>query len=328
MQNANNILFRASGNGNMMIKPQGKSNKEKYDEAIINRTKYQNDYNIIGNKDTKAAQHKLQKIKEINTLILELENSKNEVEISEGHRKFLLQTYAAEVHGRRTQISSKYLKKGNAREQDALTLLSRVKQKVFNKNTERLRNEYFQGEPDAFDGKEIRKAKEIRDTKASWSLETFLESKHKPINPMYEWQGHTYMSLTGAEMHHIDYCLVNGLAKAINDEKRKLAWEMGVLDMEVENDPAFVKGCKQIEINHIFDIHAFCIENPGYEFHNEIFIHNNGADKKFIWDYDIPFEQRVHTKSFARDEYKIAQLQEQVIVSREWLNKEMFFYSK
>jgi len=317
---SNEMLFRCHSLSNLMTDSKGKSNMQKYSEALISRTKYQNDYLLVNNKDTKTAQNKLKKIQELNNEILTLESIKGVKELSETCIKQIIKTYASTVRGRYDSVNSKYFDKGKQRENNAITLLSSLTNVYYKKNTERLFNDYVSGEVDVFFGEEIRKAKKTIDTKCSWSYITFLNSNFDEVNPAYEWQGHAYMWLTGAEEHDVAYCLVNGTTQAINDEIRKLSWEMGVLDASIETEPEFVNGCRQIERNHIFDINEFGNENPNYEFYNPVFFKNNN----FAWDFDIPKEKRVKIINIKRDEFKIEAAKERIIEARVWAEENLF----
>jgi hypothetical protein len=224
---------------------------------------------------------------------------------------------------RREEIKSKYLEKGNEREEDCLTLISRVTKTVFNKNEDRLENAYISGVPDTFLGKEIRKADETIDAKTSWSKNTFDKARVKPLEKDYVWQGHGYMALTGAKQHRVFFGLVNGTAKLILDEKRKAQWALGILDPytkpagphEVKLFERYKKKCQQIEINHIFDIKAFQEENPGFDFENDL--------KK--WEYDIPMQHRIHEFVIKRDESAITRMYARVIECRQWMDESLFY---
>ena len=320
--NANDIKFRASMFGYLMTDAKGQSNKEKYDVAVSNLAKYKEEYSSM-NPATKKAESKLKQIQKTNSLILELENIKNDILLSETCIKSLIRVFAQERYGRYEELKNKYLSKGNAREDDSITVVSRVMKKPFKKNKERKFNEFFQGEWDLdlrdYPGDGIA---ETLDTKSSWSLLTFLESCNSPLNTNYEYQGHVYMDLTGAKKHTVAYCLVNGTYTAINDEIRRLAWSMGVLDASVETDPEFIKKVQQIERNHIFDLNAFMNENPGFELKNDFEAdYNSGVYK---WEFDIPYQDRIFTKSFERDENVLLEMKERAKECRIYMNKNLF----
>lgn len=226
----------------------------------------------------------------------------------------MVEIYTDLVEGRREEIKSKYLTKGNAREEDSITLLSRVKQTFYKKNAERLNNAFLTGEVDMFDGESIEKAIETIDIKTSWSRVTFNKACVKELDRDYKLQGQGYMALTGAKKHTVAFCLVNGTEQAITDEKRKLSYVKGMSDTHGNPTPECIEKCKQIEINHIFDLKSFMDENPFFQFDNDI----------SEWRWDIPMEKRVHTFTFEKDEAVIESIYKRIKECREWLNANMF----
>lgn len=319
--NANQILFRASAIGQIITEAQGKSPSEKYAEAISNLAKYKSDYQGMINKATKTALAKHAQILKTNTLILELEKVKDDFQPSETCRKQLIKIYA-NSRGRREELKNKFLDKGNERENDAITLLSLVSKRFYKKNSTRLENEFISGEPDLFLGEFITDAEETLDTKCSWSYITFLEAQDKTLNSGYEWQGQSYMWLTGAKKHTVVYCLVNGTYKYLNDQIRALSWKHGVLDADITGDEAFVKDVQQLERNHIFDIDAFMKENHEYNPRNTVMF--DSQKNLYTWDFDIPRNERVYMISFNRDEEMIERIKTRVNQCRQYLNKTYF----
>jgi hypothetical protein len=231
--------------------------------------------------------------------------------ISETTIKHLVDVFVSAKYGRREEITSKFLDKGNEREQDAITLVSLITKDFFVKNTERLFNEYIQGEPDMYRGEHVRKAEITRDTKCSWSAHTFFRAKMAPVDKQYWWQAQGYMALTGAATAFVDYCLVNGTAHAILEEKRRASYKYGI---DCEQDEAYIEECRQIERNHIFDMEAFQRENIGFDFHSNL---NE-------WRWDIPKEERHFAFVIKRDEVKIQQLYQRIRDCRDWMNAHLF----
>jgi hypothetical protein len=230
-----------------------------------------------------------------------------EGQIQQTTKTHLVDVFVSWKYGRREEVVGKNLDKGNEREEDSVTLVSLVKKKFYKKNNIRLSNEFITGEWDLSDGEPI---EETLDTKTSWSAHTFFRSKNKPLEDDYKWQGHGYMWLTGAKKHTVCYCLVNGTAQAIRDEKRKLAWRYG---SDPDAHPEYVKKCKQVEINHIFDMFSFKEENPGFDFHSDL----------SEWKYDIPMIDRLHTFTFDRDEAKIEAIKQRVADCRDWIKNNL-----
>lgn len=264
MLNANEILFRCSSLGHLMVEPRSKSEK-----------------------------------------------------LSEGCITHLIDVFVSSKYGRREEATGKMLDKGNEREEDSITLLSRITKTFYKKNDVRLINEFIQGEPDIYEGESIYNADKTTDTKTSWSAHTFFRAQNKPLDKGYYWQGQGYMWLTGAKKHTVAYCLVNGIARAIEDEKRRLAYSMGILDTSIENQN-YKERCKQIEINHIFDILSFKEENPWFDFDNDI------AE----WKWDIPMTERLFTIEFERNEADILRLSQRIMDCREWMNENLFKYKQ
>ncbi len=307
------IKFRASGNGHLMTEAQGKSPMEKWLEAKANHEKYSNEYDAMANKATKTAAKKLDQIHKLNHLLPILEAQKDDVNLSETCKTHLVDVYVSEKYKRREEHANKYTEKGNACEEDSITAISVVTGKKYIKNTTRLSNEWIQGEPDLFLGKDIATATAITDAKSSWSAFTYFRTKVKELNPLYYWQGQSYMWLTGATTHTVAYCLVNNTDTAIMDEKYKLARQMGLIDIEAAriNNDEFIKKCKQIEINHIFDLGLFMKHYPYFDFDNDV---NE-------WEYDIPLKERVHLITFDRNDEDIERLKARIEAGRKYIHE-------
>lgn len=171
--------------------------------------------------------------------------------LGETCKEHLLECWVEETYGRRKDITSKYLEKGTLVEEDSITLYSVVTKKFHKKNTETVENEYLIGTPDLFDGETIMTATLIKDIKSSWDIFTFYATMAKPMNKHYEWQLDGYMGITGAKESGLVYCLVNTPHHLVEDAKRKLAWNMNVIDPEIS--PEYEAQVKQIEKNMIFD---------------------------------------------------------------------------
>jgi hypothetical protein len=223
--------------------------------------------------------------------------------LSKGARTHCIDIFASWFYKRREEIYSKYMEKGTAVEEQAITLLSLITRNVYFKNEENITNEYISGTPDLF-LKENGVIKVVEDIKSSWDIFTFLRSKHNELQDNYYWQMQSYMWLTGAEEANIRYCLVNSLPEHIDDEKRKTSWKMNLID--ADNDPKYVERCKMIERNMIYDIADFQSRYPYYSFHNNL----------SEWVYDIPMEQRLHTFNIKRNQEDIDLLMSKVIKAR------------
>lgn len=126
--------------------------------------------------------------------------------LSETAKEVVVKSALKEVFGYSPQIKSKYIDKGLELEDDAIKAVSLIRFVQLSKNTERLTNEWVTGECD------ILASDHIRDTKCSWSLDTFpwtdddIEKAVKKAG--YHWQGQVYMWLWDKPKHYVDYVLL------------------------------------------------------------------------------------------------------------------------
>lgn len=170
--------------------------------------------------------------------------------LGETCKKALVACYIEAKYGRKKDISSKYIEKGLAVEEDSITLYSRVRKVFFKKNAEQIKNDFFIGTPDLYIGESLQSAKTIIDIKSSWDIHTFFNVFVSPINSDYYWQGQAYMDLTGADTFKLAYCLVNTPETLINDAKRKLMYNMGAIDDQL---PEVVEALAALEKEMVFD---------------------------------------------------------------------------
>lgn len=118
--------------------------------------------------------------------------------------KTFVETMAKQfVYGYDESISSKYLEKGIAVEDESIALYNEVFFTNHRKNMERRSNEWVQGEAD------IVGMDRIIDTKSSWSLSTFPATSEAATDKGYEWQVRTYMMLWDKPFAEVAHCLVN-----------------------------------------------------------------------------------------------------------------------
>lgn len=173
-------------------------------------------------------------------------------ELGETAKKALQAIWIEQTYGRRKEIDSKFLDKGNECEEDTITLHSRVDKVFFKKNEETIKNEYFVGTPDAYLGETIYTATELEDFKTSWDIFTFHEAKFdNDVNRAYQLQLNAYMDMTTARTSYLRYGLVNTPDKMIEDEKRRLAWKMGLLDPD--SNELYLRKAEMIELSMRYD---------------------------------------------------------------------------
>ncbi len=282
-------LFRCSALGHLMQTEKGKDfytiwveAKEKYDTLIAaNVPQFLKD----GKTESKRY-HKLLADRESAKLALGVaEKSKDIVVLSEGAKTHLTDIWISETKRRKADINNKFIEKGLAVEEDAITLYSRIKKQFFKKNETHLFNAFIKGTPDIFTGETIGSAIRIHDVKSSWSANTFYRTFIKKINELYYWQGVGYMWLTGALFFDLAYCLVNTPEPLIEAEKRSLWYKLGQPSDDNEN---WINAQAAIERNMRFD--------------------------------DIPMRERMLEYTIERNEADIELLTKKITAAREYLN--------
>lgn len=204
--------------------------------------------------------------------------------LSETAITHLIDVYVAVKYGRQSDIKTKYTEKGLMVEEDGITLYSRVYKTFFRKNEQQLENEFIKGTPDIFTGKIVQDADTIDDIKCSWDIYTFHRVLSKDINPLYYWQLQGYFALSNARRGRLNYCLIDTPEVMINDEKRKLMWQMGVL---ADTDPVYIEACNELERTMKFG--------------------------------DIPLRERIITFDVERSDADIERVYKKVVKARAWL---------
>ena len=131
-------------------------------------------------------------------------NAKKKGELSKGTQTYVQEWIKQEIYGRRKDISSKYLDKGNAVEDDSIIFAAEQLDLGFVvKNEDFFEDEFMTGTPD------VLLADEVIDMKNSWDCFTFplFEDKIPTKDYMYQLQG--YMALTGKSKARLVYTLMN-----------------------------------------------------------------------------------------------------------------------
>lgn len=268
--NADSILFRCSSLGYIMTEPLGKSNLDKYNDEVAKLAKLKAEYEAISNKETKTAKNKLAAISKSESEVARLLLLKDEIILSETCKKHLADKYVSAVYGRNKDLQNKYIKKGNAVEEDSITLYSRYKGEMYLKNTTRLSNDFITGECD-IDASPT----DVVDTKSSWDVFTFFRSKVEDLNKMYYWQGMGYIDLYKKQRAIIAYCLVNTPQVMIEDEKAKLWWKLG---RPSDLDPNWIEAQKEIDRISLYD------DIPLMQRVNEVIVERNDADIEKMYE--------------------------------------------
>jgi len=253
------LLFRCSSLGHLLAETKEKSNMQKWIDAKTNYSKLMADLNTMQkfNKDGETISANWKKKNEslisAGKLESELFAVKDNITLSEGAKTHLMDLYVSITTGRNTDIENKYLKKGNAVEEDSITLYSRIKKQMFIKNEERLSNKFIQGTPDTWIGESVHNATFVPDMKSSWDLYTFYRTFTKPLSSLYFWQIVGYMWLTKAKKGSIAYCLVNTPKDFIDAEHKKMYYKMGQPAEGTKKFATFLEFCDDIKKSMTYD---------------------------------------------------------------------------
>ncbi len=302
MAEFDDLLFRASGNGKIMTAGTGEITPIQL--------------NKIGELLEKRQTKPLTETQEAE--LVKLVNKRDNPTLSQTCIERILKVYAQVRWAREEEIRSRYMEKGTNVEQDNITLYSRLKKTVFFKNELELKDQWTSGTPDAGNHKQtILKATEVLDFKSSWSLITFLKAKFGDVEADYYWQGQTYLSLLPkAHTFRLIYGLVNSPLEIILQEKKNMQYKLGVTDPEaITLYPEFQEHCRQIELNHIFDMPQFMSTYPHFESHWE-------PEYLEKWP-NIPMEQRMFETVIPRDEEAIGKLHLKIGRCREWMRENL-----
>jgi hypothetical protein len=138
-----------------------------------------------------------------------LTNGKDELKLGASMITYLKKWYAEQKSGVREEIDSKYFRKGNMCEDEAIDICAeRFGLGILEKNIVHFNDEHFNGTPDVITDEFV------IDTKCSWDYATFLDSITSPINKDYEAQLQVYMHLTGVKKAKLVYVLLDTPAEA------------------------------------------------------------------------------------------------------------------
>ncbi len=188
------------------------------------------------------------------------------IRLSDTCTNYLTEIYINLKFGRKKDVTSRAMTKGIQVEEDSITLYSRVKKMPFFKNEDRFSNDIITGTPDCVKG-------QVLDLKSSWDIFTFFNTTRADLNKKYEWQLTGYLELMPPEVRKLPailaYCLVDTPEVMVQDAKRKLQWQMGLIDADI--NPDYIEACAEIDrLSHYTDI-------PMDERVNELLVHYDPA---------------------------------------------------
>jgi len=137
--------------------------------------------------------------------------------LSVGAKTYLLDLAKQGVYRYQEEITSKYMEKGIAVENDAIVLYNEVNFTSLTKNTERREDEFITGECDLI----IPGVRGI-DVKSPWSLATFPVVVEDCHDKEYEWQCRGYMRLWNVPAWEVAYCMVSTPEELLRYEQPEL----------------------------------------------------------------------------------------------------------
>ena len=286
------LTIRASSVGQIMTNPVGKSNYEKWTEATQSLEADTLRYEAIANKATKTAEKLAEKLVSLKRVIDELEPVKDQRDISESAKTYLVNLFVSMMYDRKKDIVTPAIAKGLAVEEASISLYNLVKGTKAEKNTKRFYNEFLEGEPDLlFEELPLNEQvleNTVVDIKSSSDIFTYHKVKilGKYDND-YWWQLQSYMDLTGCDHAVLAYCLTDTPEIMIEDAKRRLAWQMGLID----------------------------------PFQNETWLEAAADMDKQMTYRDIPLTQRVHEIYIPRDQEAIDRIHTRVKECRQWMDR-------
>lgn len=182
---------------------------------------------------------------ELSSLLVKKSNG-SKIILSDTCISYLVECYAWHVFKKKPvlkEIDFYATEKGKEMEQDAITLLSRVDKQVYEKNTDRIFNDFLTGEPDIC-------CDRIVDIKAAWDYPGFLKKINTSIDPYHDYQIKGYVSISKLPYGEVAHCLVSSSEKQIFEFLQKKKYQMGII---WDEDPEWLKKAEEIENSMRFD---------------------------------------------------------------------------
>jgi hypothetical protein len=208
-------------------------------------------------------------------------------------------------YNRGFQFTNKYVQKGLAQEEEAITVLSNTLERpLFKWKKGRIFGKYLQGMPDVVEHEAG------FDTKCAWNLRTF-PFPGDDLESDYEWQNQAYMKLCDKEVWYTAKVLVNTTERLLYNEKMKWFYQLGSPDVGTEEFAEYEIQAKEVEKDMIFDYARFQNHYP-----HHVLLHTPDE-----WIYDIPVEDRIVFLKSERNEQMIKEAEERVVICRKYLNE-------
>lgn len=220
--------------------------------------------------------------------LAELQYKKLNPELPEGAKTYCKEWVGYMIDGRRKEVKSKYIDKGNIVEEDSFTIMSvQLGLGMVYKNEERRSNAFLEGECD------VASKGVIYDNKASWEYGNFPMWETENQNKGYEQQLQGYMELWDVDKAVLCYTLVDCPESLVANEIRP--WLSDDEKQRIVNELVYTREYFEALKSKFFP---------------------NAKPLNFI---EIPEKRRVKTFSFERDREFIKKVEERVKLCRKYI---------
>lgn len=249
------VLFRCSGLGDLMTNAQGKSNLEKYNEAVESLEKAVNQLSTLSEKAIKSREKLQEKCEKLEAEIIKLKKVKDDVKLSASCRKYL-KTMAIEIrYKRKKRMTNKYIKKGIAVEEASIELYSEWKGYFLDNNTKRVSNDFLTGETDLEFTDVKGKVVKVTDIKSSYDIDSFEDNRDEDAKKANFLQLQGYCILHDCNEASVANVLTNNDFTLINDEIRRETYKLKADELEGFDVP--LVRVLEIAKDNIFDYESY-----------------------------------------------------------------------
>lgn len=188
------------------------------------------------------------------TRLIQLRENSTKIILSDTCIDYLMESYSWIIAGKisvsKESMDLLQTKKGKMVETDSIELLSILDDVFYQKNDQRVNNNFLSGEPDIFTGEDIYAANSITDAKSLWDYPGFLKSIHKGLENGYKQQVQGYCDICSSNIGQVAKILVNTPLEIVEDMKWKVAKKFGAVTIE---NPDFLKEWEIWERSMYFD---------------------------------------------------------------------------
>lgn len=273
-----------------------------------------------------AIREKIQKAKD---LVAETEASKDKPTHSATRRKYL-KTMAIEIRHKRTKrMENKYVKKGRAVEPASVVAYGEFRGEEFEKNTERVYNEYLTGETDIDEADNEGGVEVVTDIKSSYDIDSFEDNRDEDAKKANYGQLQGYCALKNAKRGRVANVLVDNDFTLIDDALKQEQYKWPAADLEGFDLPKW--RVVQILRDHIFTDEGFLnylvnhttsiLTMAEYETLLAGAHFDLDLQREFDTFVEIPLDERVIEVEVDRDEEYIAAVYKAVEECRQYLEE-------